>query len=94
MVQESQSVGARILCSFLALSAFGVQTVQILPPFVDFFQSMVTLTTCNIVGLTAAGQSAYVRYVVPTPDDQEATVEYDLDEEDEEWLQKHNLHVS
>ena len=39
------------------------------------------------------GQSAYIRYVVPTPDDQEATVEYDLDEEDEEWLQKHNSHV-
>lgn len=49
---------------------------------------------CDIAGLIAAGQSAYVRYVVPTPDDQEATVEYDLDEEDEEWLQKHNLHVS
>lgn len=40
------------------------------------------------------GKSAYIRYVVPTPDDQEATVEYDLDEEDEEWLQKHNSHVS
>lgn len=27
--------------------------------------------------------------MVPTPDDEEATVEYDLDEEDEEWLQHH-----
>jgi hypothetical protein len=27
--------------------------------------------------------------VVPTPDDEEATVEYDLDEEDEDWLQHH-----
>ncbi|KAL0043638.1 hypothetical protein WJX79_010663 [Trebouxia sp. C0005] len=35
------------------------------------------------------GKSAYIRYVVPTPDDEEATVEYDLDEEDEEWLQHH-----
>ena len=34
-------------------------------------------------------KSAYVRYVVPTPDDEEATVEYDLDEEDEEWLQQY-----
>ena len=41
----------------------------------------------------AAGKSAYIRYVVPTPDDEEATVEYDLDEEDEEWLQKHNHKV-
>ena len=41
----------------------------------------------------AAGKSAYVRYVVPTPDDEEATVEYDLDEEDEEWLQLHNHKV-
>lgn len=40
-----------------------------------------------------AGKSAYIRYVVPTPDDEEATVEYDLDEEDEEWLQKHNHKV-
>lgn len=44
-------------------------------------------------GLNAA-KSAYIRYVVPTPDDQEATVEYDLDEEDEDWLQEHNLRVS
>ncbi|KAL0045735.1 hypothetical protein WJX82_003086 [Trebouxia sp. C0006] len=35
------------------------------------------------------GKSAYIRYVVPTPDDEEATVEYNLDEEDEEWLQHH-----
>lgn len=41
----------------------------------------------------AAGRSAYIRYVVPTPDDEEATVEYDLDEEDEEWLQQHNHKV-
>ena len=41
----------------------------------------------------AAGGAAYVRYVVPTPDDEEATVEYDLDEEDEEWLQRHNHKV-
>lgn len=42
---------------------------------------------------SAAGGAAYVRYVVPTPDDEEATVEYDLDEEDEEWLQQHNHKV-
>ncbi len=41
----------------------------------------------------AGGKSAYIRYVVPTPDDEEATVEYDLDEEDEEWLQQHNSQV-
>ena len=35
------------------------------------------------------GKSAYIRYVVPTPDDEEATVEYDLDEDDEEWLQRY-----
>ena len=40
-----------------------------------------------------AGRAAYIRYVVPTPDDEEATVEYDLDEEDEEWLQRHNHKV-
>ena len=41
----------------------------------------------------AASGAAYVRYVVPTPDDEEATVEYDLDEEDEEWLKRHNHKV-
>ena len=40
-----------------------------------------------------AGKSSYIRYVVPTPDDEEATVEYDLDEEDEQWLQQHNRQV-
>ena len=44
-------------------------------------------------GGAAAGKSAYVRYVVPTPDHEEATVEYDLDEEDEQWLQQHNRQV-
>ncbi|KAL0040967.1 hypothetical protein WJX77_000497 [Trebouxia sp. C0004] len=44
----------------------------------------------NLVQENATGgKSAYIRYVVPTPDDEEATVEYDLDEEDEEWLQHH-----
>ena len=47
----------------------------------------------HCVGEAQTGRSAYIRYVVPTPDDQEATVEYDLDEEDEEWLQKHNSRV-
>lgn len=32
----------------------------------------------------------YVRYLEPTPDDLDLTVEYDLDEEDEEWLEDFN----
>ena len=42
----------------------------------------------------AASKSAYIRYVVPTPDDEEATVEYDLDEEDEQWLQQYSRQVT
>lgn len=48
---------------------------------------------CVCIEGSAARGAAYVRYVVPTPDDEEATVEYDLDEEDEEWLQQHNHKV-
>jgi hypothetical protein len=32
----------------------------------------------------------YFRYVQPTPDDQDMTIEYDLDEEDEAWLERYN----
>ncbi|KFM26242.1 Soluble inorganic pyrophosphatase 2 [Auxenochlorella protothecoides] len=32
----------------------------------------------------------YTRYVQPTPDELELAIEYDLDEEDEEWLEAHN----
>ncbi len=45
--------------------------------------------TCYFAENATGGKSAYIRYVVPTPDDEEATVEYNLDEEDEEWLQHH-----
>ena len=53
------------------------------------FTTFATVTADGAV----AGKSAYIRYVVPTPDDEEATVEYDLDEEDEQWLQQHSRHV-
>ena len=53
----------------------------------------VTVVCVMCIEGAAAGRAAYVRYVVPTPDDEEATVEYDLDEEDEEWLQRHNHKV-
>ena len=35
----------------------------------------------------------YVRYLEPTPDDLDLQVEYDLDEEDEEWLEAFNERV-
>lgn len=35
----------------------------------------------------------YVRYLEPTPDDLDLSVEYDVDEEDEEWLEVFNERV-
>lgn len=37
-----------------------------------------------------ASDPPYIRYVQPTPDDQDLAIEYDLDEEDEEWLAEYN----
>ncbi|KAL4431305.1 hypothetical protein ABPG75_006561 [Micractinium tetrahymenae] len=60
----------------------------------------------DVAGTSAAAQAAsaawrsaemavaldppYIRYVQPTPDDLDLAVEYDLDEEDEEWLAQFN----
>lgn len=35
-------------------------------------------------------EHAYLRYMQPTPDDLDQAIEYDLDEEDEKWLEKYN----
>ena len=41
----------------------------------------------------AAADPPYVRYVGPTPDDMDLAIEYDLDEEDEQWLEAYNEQV-
>ena len=35
-------------------------------------------------------ERAYVRYMMPTPDDWDQAIEYDLDEDDEKWLEAYN----
>lgn len=35
-------------------------------------------------------EPAYMRYMQPTPDDLDQAIEYDVDEEDEKWLEKYN----
>ena len=35
-------------------------------------------------------ERAYIRYMQPTPDDLDQSIEYDLDDEDEEWLIRYN----
>ena len=40
-----------------------------------------------------ASDPPYSRYVQATPDDLDLAIEYDLDEEDEEWLAKYNKNV-
>jgi hypothetical protein len=40
-----------------------------------------------------ASDPPFIRYVQPTPDDVDLSIEYDLDEEDEEWLAKYNESV-
>lgn len=37
-----------------------------------------------------ASDPPYFRYVQPTPDDLDLAIEYDLDDEDEDWLEEHN----
>jgi hypothetical protein len=40
-----------------------------------------------------ASDPPFLRYVQPTPDDLDLSIEYDLDEEDEEWLANYNESV-
>ena len=35
-------------------------------------------------------ERAYMRYMMPTPDDWDQAIEYDLDEDDEKWLEAYN----
>lgn len=35
-------------------------------------------------------ERAYIRYMMPTPDDWDQAIEYDLDEDDEKWLEAYN----
>jgi hypothetical protein len=38
----------------------------------------------------AGNSTAYIRYKQPTVDDLDGTVEYDMDDEDDAWLQQFN----
>lgn len=37
-----------------------------------------------------SNEQAYIRYMQPTPDELDQAIEYDLDEEDEQWLKAYN----
>lgn len=39
-------------------------------------------------------ERAYMRYMMPTPDDWDQAIEYDLDEDDERWLEAYNQRSS
>lgn len=43
---------------------------------------------------TRGYERAYMRYMMPTPDDWDQAIEYDLDEDDERWLEAYNQRSS
>ncbi|KAK9865423.1 hypothetical protein WJX84_002361 [Apatococcus fuscideae] len=45
-------------------------------------------------GSEASHTAGYIRYVAPTPEEQEAMLEYDMDSDDEEWLAQYERQLS
>ena len=45
-------------------------------------------------GTEASHTAGYIRYVAPTPEEQEAMLEYDMDSDDEEWLAQYERQLS
>ena len=45
-------------------------------------------------GAACSQAVGYIRYVVPTPEEQETLVEYDMDSDDDEWLTAYQQQLS
>jgi len=82
----------------MAGSAFVLPAASIQKYYVNLQQELINVLLSFITGSAAKSEDSvegrYVRYVSPDGDGSESKVEYDMDDEDEEWLAQYNRQVS